>query len=149
VMIFESEETLTYDDVLLVPGFSDVVPSEVDLSSEFARGLTLNLPIISAAMDTVTENQMARVLAQNGGLGIIHKNLTPEEQAHQVELVKKYESGMITDPITLEPDLKLQDALDLMKRYSISGVPITKDGVLVGILTNRDLRFETDLSQPI
>src|SRR5690606_40888085 len=102
-MIFESEETLTYDDVLLVPRYSEVVPSEVELASEFARGLTLNLPIVSAAMDTVTENQMARVLAQNGGLGIIHKNLAPEEQAHQVELVKKYESGMITDPSTIYP----------------------------------------------
>lgn len=148
-MIFDGPETLTYDDVLLVPGYSEVILSQVDLSSHFARDLTLKLPILSAAMDTVTESHMARVLAQHGGLGVIHKNLTPQEQAHEVDLVKKYESGMITEPITMEPEQKLQEALELMRRYSISGVPIVSRGKLVGILTNRDLRFETDLEQPI
>ena len=148
-MIFDSSESLTYDDVLLVPGYSEVVLSQVNLESFFARDLSLQMPILSAAMDTVTESQMARVLAQNGGLGIIHKNLTPEQQAHEVEIVKKYESGMIMDPITLGPEQKLVDALELMRRYSISGVPITVEGKLVGILTNRDLRFATDLNQPV
>lgn len=140
---------LTFDDVLLIPQYSEVVPTEISPRSEFARGRFLNSPIISAAMDTVTENKMARIMAQQGGLGIIHKNLTVEEQAFEVEKVKKYESGMIMDPITLGPDRKVSAALELMRRYSISGVPITVDGVLVGILTNRDLRFETNLDQPI
>lgn len=140
---------LTFDDILLIPQYSEVVPTEISPRSEFARGLYLNCPIISAAMDTVTENKMARVMAQQGGLGIIHKNLSVEQQAHEVEKVKKYESGMIMDPITLGPDRKVSEALEIMRKYSISGVPITVDGVLVGILTNRDLRFETNLEQPI
>lgn len=140
---------LTFDDILLVPQYSEIVPTEISPKSEFARGKFLNSPIISAAMDTVTENRMARIMAQQGGLGIIHKNLTVEAQAFEVEKVKKYESGMIMDPITLEPHRKVSDALDLMRKYSISGVPITVDGTLVGILTNRDLRFETNLEQPV
>ncbi|MGE0632933.1 MAG: IMP dehydrogenase [Pseudobdellovibrionaceae bacterium] len=140
---------LTFDDILLLPQYSDVVPSEVSTQSFFARDRYLNSPIISAAMDTVTENKVARVLAQNGGLGIIHKNLPIEAQAHEVEKVKKYESGMIMDPITLGPNRMVSEALELMARYSISGVPITVDGKLVGILTNRDLRFETNVNQPI
>ncbi len=140
---------LTFDDILLVPQYSEIVPTEISPRSEFARGLYLNCPIISAAMDTVTENKMARVMAQQGGLGIIHKNLPIEQQAHEVEKVKKYESGMIMDPITLGPDRKVSEALEIMRKYSISGVPITVDGVLVGILTNRDLRFETNLEQPV
>lgn len=140
---------LTFDDILLVPQYSEVVPTEISPRSEFARGRYLNCPIISAAMDTVTENKMARVMAQQGGLGIIHKNLPIEQQAHEVEKVKKYESGMIMDPITLGPERKVSEALEIMRKYSISGVPITVDGVLVGILTNRDLRFETNLDQPI
>ncbi|MDW8189391.1 MAG: IMP dehydrogenase [Pseudobdellovibrionaceae bacterium] len=143
-------ETLTYDDVLLVPAYSEVLPSAVSTRVPFARGVYLETPIISAAMDTVTESRLARVMAQLGGLGIIHKNLTIEEQALEVEKVKKYESGMITDPITLPPEAKVSQALELMKKYSISGVPVVKsDGQLVGILTNRDLRFETNLDQPI
>ena len=143
------EYALTFDDILLVPQYSEVVPTEISPRSEFARNIVLNAPILSAAMDTVTENKMARVMAQQGGLGIIHKNLTVDGQALEAEKVKKYESGMITDPITLGPDRKVKDALELMKRYSISGVPITVDGKLVGILTNRDLRFETNVEQLI
>ncbi len=140
---------LTFDDILLVPQFSEIVPSQVASESYFARDVILKMPIISAAMDTVTENKIARVMAQQGGLGIIHKNLSIEAQTLEVEKVKKYESGMILEPITLGPDNKVRDALDLMKKYSISGVPITVDGVLVGILTNRDLRFEKNYDQPI
>ena len=140
---------LTFDDILLVPQYSEIVPTEISPKSEFARGRVLSSPIISAAMDTVTENKMARVMAQQGGLGIIHKNLTVEAQATEVEKVKKYESGMIMDPITLEPQQKVSMALEIMRKYSISGVPITVDGVLVGVLTNRDLRFETNVDQPI
>ncbi|MBX3040251.1 MAG: IMP dehydrogenase [Bdellovibrionaceae bacterium] len=140
---------LTYDDILLLPQYSEIVPSEVIPRSFFARTLHLNTPILSAAMDTVTENRIARIMAQMGGLGIIHKNLDIERQALEVEKVKKYESGMIMDPITLGPDELVSTALEIMAKYSISGVPITVDGVLVGILTNRDLRFETNVSQPI
>ena len=142
-------ESLTFDDILLIPQYSEVIPSEISVASEFARGIKLSTPLISSAMDTVTENRMARVMAQGGGLGIIHKNMTTEEQAFQVEKVKKYESGMIIDPITLGPDQSVREALDLMAKFSISGVPITVKGKLVGILTNRDLRFETNFTQPI
>jgi IMP dehydrogenase len=140
---------LTFDDILLVPQYSDVVPSSVTTSTFFARETTLNIPIISSPMDTVTENKIARRMAQNGGLGIIHKNLTIEQQVTEVDKVKKYESGMITDPITLGPHAMVYEAAELMRRYSISGVPITVNGKLVGILTNRDLRFETNLNQPV
>lgn len=140
---------LTYDDILLIPQYSEIIPSDVTPRSGFARGHFLNTPIISAAMDTVTENRVARIMAQMGGLGIIHKNMDIEKQAFEVEKVKKYESGMILDPITLGPEQMLQEALDVMAKYSISGVPITVDKVLVGILTNRDLRFETNVNQPI
>lgn len=143
------ELALTFDDVLLVPQYSEVVPSEVSTATEFARGKRLNIPVISAAMDTVTENRIARIMAQMGGLGVIHKNLTIEDQALEVEKVKKYESGMITDPITLPPDALVAEAVALMSKYSISGVPVTVKKKLVGILTNRDLRFETNLDQPI
>ncbi len=145
----EVRMALTFDDILLVPQYSEIVPSEVTTETEFARGIFLKSPILSAAMDTVTENRVARVMAQNGGLGVIHKNMPIVDQAFQVEKVKKYESGMITEPITLGPDESVSFALELMKKYSISGVPITIEGKLVGILTNRDLRFETNLSQPI
>ncbi len=144
-----NEEALTYDDILLIPQYSEIVPSEISTRSFFARDIYLNTPLITAAMDTVTENRMARVLAQLGGLGIIHKNLSIEKQAFEVEKVKKYESGMITDPITLRPDATVEEAINLMAQYSISGVPITEGVKLVGILTNRDLRFETNLSQPV
>ena len=143
------EYALTFDDVLLIPRYSEIVPSEVSTTVEFARGQKLQIPILSAAMDTVTENRIARIMAQLGGLGIIHKNFSAEEQALEVEKVKKYESGMITDPITLSPDASVTEAMGLMKKYSISGVPATVNGKLVGILTNRDLRFERKLDQPI
>jgi IMP dehydrogenase len=139
----------TFDDILLIPQYSDVVPTEVSAESFFARDVKLKMPILSAAMDTVTEHKIAQIMAQMGGLGIIHKNLDIEAQAFEVERVKKYESGMILEPITLSPEHKVSDALDLMRKYSISGVPITTNGKLVGILTNRDLRFETNTSQPI
>ena len=140
---------LTFDDILLVPQFSEVVPSEISTKSFFARNIHLNVPILSAAMDTVTENKMARIVAQQGGLGIIHKNMPIEAQAFEVERVKKYESGMILEPVTLPPTTKVAAALEMMRKYSISGFPVTVDGKLVGILTNRDLRFETNLDQPI
>lgn len=145
----EFELALTFDDILLVPQYSEIVPTEIIPRTFFARNLFLNSPIISAAMDTVTENKIARIMAQNGGFGIIHKNLNIAAQAFEVEKVKKYESGMIQDPITLSPDHYVSEALQIMSRYSISGVPITTQGKLVGILTNRDLRFETNVNQPI
>jgi IMP dehydrogenase len=143
------EMALTFDDILLIPQYSEIVPTQVSAKSFFARDITLTMPILSAAMDTVTESAMAKTMAQQGGFGVIHKNLSIEKQAFQVEKVKKYESGMITEPITLSPDLKVSAALDLMKKYSISGVPITVNKKLVGILTNRDLRFETNVEQLI
>lgn len=143
------ELALTFDDILLVPQYSEVVPTDVIPKTFFAQNLYLNTPLISAAMDTVTENKIARIMAQNGGLGILHKNMTIENQAFEVEKVKKYESGMIQDPITLSPDHYVSEALQIMSKYSISGVPITVQGKLVGILTNRDLRFETNENQPI
>lgn len=146
---FEVEMALTFDDILLLPQYSEIVPSEISTDTFFARDIILKMPILSAAMDTVTESKMAQVMAQQGGLGIIHKNMTIEEQALEVERVKKYESGMILDPITLSPEHRVADALVLMSKYSISGVPITREGKLVGILTNRDLRFETNVEQPI
>ncbi|ASD63653.1 IMP dehydrogenase [Bdellovibrio bacteriovorus] len=140
---------LTFDDILLLPQYSEITPTDVVPRSVFARGKYLNTPIISAAMDTVTENRIARVMAQHGGLGIIHKNLDIDKQALEVEKVKKYESGMIMDPITLGPDHLVEEAVALMEKYSISGVPVTVNGELVGILTNRDLRFEENFNQPI
>ena len=141
---------LTFEDILLVPQYSEILPTEVSTRCFFARDVYLETPILSAAMDRVTESKVAQVLAQMGGLGIIHKNLSIEEQAFEVEKVKKYESGMILSPITLPPEEKIQTALNLMKKYSISGIPITnKEGLLIGILTNRDLRFKEDLDLPI
>lgn len=135
-------DALTFDDVLLVPAKSSVLPREVDTKTRLTRGITLNIPIISAAMDTVTEAGMAIALAREGGIGIIHKNMTIEQHAAQIDRVKRSESGMIMNPITLTPDKKISDCKELMHKYSISGVPIVDEGKLVGILTNRDLRFE-------
>src|SRR5262245_54409438 len=144
---------LTFDDVLLVPRHSDVLPAQVDVSSRLTKRIRLNVPLVSAAMDTVTESALAIAMAQHGGFGVIHKNLSIEEQASEVDRVKRSESGMIVNPITLSPANRIYEALDLMKKFSISGVPITddgsKEGRLVGILTNRDLRFETNVSRPI
>jgi len=145
-----AREALTFDDVLLVPGYTETLPSDVDISVQLCEGLHLNVPILSAAMDTVTESELAIAIARQGGLGILHRNLTPYEQAEEIDKVKRSESGMIVDPITLRPDATLADAETLMKRYKISGVPITDDtGVLVGILTNRDVRFATDAARPV
>lgn len=143
------QEGLTFDDVLLVPAHSTVLPKEVDLTTQLTAKIQLNVPLLSAAMDTVTEARAAIGMAREGGLGIVHKNMSPTEQAIEVDQVKKSESGMIVDPITMRPEQKIFEALELMEKYRISGVPITKDGKLVGILTNRDLRFETQLEQPI
>jgi IMP dehydrogenase len=142
-------EALTFDDVLLLPAQSDVLPATVDLSTYLTRGIKLNIPLLSAAMDTVTEAYTAIAMAREGGIGIIHKNMPPEAQAVEVDKVKKSESGMIVDPITMRPDQPIGEALKLMMHYRISGVPITVDGKLIGILTNRDLRFETDMNKPI
>jgi IMP dehydrogenase len=140
------QEALTFDDVLLVPSYSAVVPRDIDTSTRLTSKITLHIPILSAAMDTVTEADMAIAMARAGGIGVVHKNLPPKEQASEVERVKRSESGMITKPITLEPDRPIDEALALMSHYRISGVPITKDDKLVGILTNRDLRFVEDTS---
>ena len=146
---FPVPEALTFDDVLLLPARSDVVPANANTQTRLTRNITLNIPVVSAAMDTVTESRMAIALAQQGGLGIVHRNLTIEQQASEVDKVKRSESGMIVDPITMSPDEKISDALEVMRRYRISGVPITKNKKLVGILTNRDLRFETRTDIPI
>ncbi|MFC0218177.1 IMP dehydrogenase [Pseudochelatococcus lubricantis] len=148
-------EALTFDDVLLQPGHSEVMPGQVDLRTALTRSISLNLPIIASAMDTVTEARMAIAMAQSGGLGVIHRNLTPELQADQVRLVKKYESGMVVNPVTIHPDETLSDALTLMKTHSISGIPVVErgagghNGKLVGILTNRDVRFATSPEQRV
>ncbi len=139
------EEALTFDDVILTPCYSEVLPSDVDVSTYLTREIRLNLPLVSAAMDTVTESEMAISLARQGGIGIIHRNLSIKQQAREVDRVKRSESGMIVDPITVTPDQKISDALEIMKKYHISGVPVTINGYLKGILTNRDLRFVENL----
>src|SRR5437660_11207851 len=147
------QTALTFDDILLVPQHSTVLPYQVDVSTNFTRNIRLNVPLVSAAMDTVTESGLAIAMAQHGGLGVIHKNLSIDEQASEVDRVKRSESGMIVNPITLAPTNRIHEALELMKKFSISGVPITEDGSkegrLCGILTNRDLRFETNVNRPI
>lgn len=143
-------EGLTFDDVLLIPGKSDVLPHDVDTSTQLTKNIRLNIPLVSAAMDTVTEARLAVALAQEGGIGVIHKNLTVEDQAAEVEKVKRSESGMIVDPVTLNPDALIQEALEIMQKYRISGVPIVDEQIrLVGILTNRDLRFEKNVSRKV
>jgi len=142
-------EGLTFDDILLLPARSDVVPAETDTRTWVTRKIGLNIPIVSAAMDTVTESHLAIALAQQGGIGIIHRNMSIERQAEEVDRVKRSESGMIVDPVTIDPEQKISDALTVMKRYRISGVPVTKGGKLVGILTNRDLRFESRYDLPV
>jgi len=140
---------LSYDDILLVPQYSEVTPAEVDVSTRLTEKIKLNIPLISAAMDTVTEHRMAIALAQAGGLGIIHRNIPIEVQAEEVRKVKRHEAGMISDPITISPDATVRQALEIMRSRSISGLPVVKDEKLVGIITNRDLRFEKDLSRPV
>src|SRR5947209_12636726 len=142
-------EGLTFDDVLIVPAASSVLPREVSTQTRLTRTITINIPIISAAMDTVTEARLAIALAREGGMGVIHRNLSIDDQAQEVDKVKRSESGMITDPITLGPTALLSEALAAMKRFHISGIPITEHGKLVGILTNRDIRFETSFDRPV
>src|SRR5438034_6330816 len=142
-------EALTFDDVLLVPRLSAVHPRDVALQSRLSRRIRLNIPIVSAAMDTVTESELAIALAREGGIGVIHKNLSIPDQCAQVDRVKRSESGMIVDPVTLPPTATLGDAQAIMARFHISGVPITEGGRLVGILTNRDLRFQTRMGRPV
>ncbi|VAW51473.1 Inosine-5'-monophosphate dehydrogenase / CBS domain [hydrothermal vent metagenome] len=143
------EEALTFDDVLLVPAHSVMMPKDVSLQTKVTREISLNIPLLSAAMDTVTESRLAIALAQEGGMGIVHKNLTPEQQAAEVNTVKKYESGVITEPVTVTPDIKVRDVMALRERYKISGMPVVKDGELIGLVTSRDVRFETDLNKPV
>src|SRR6201997_975982 len=146
---FPVPEALTFDDVLLLPARSDVIPAQASTQTQLTRNISLNIPVVSAAMDTVTESHMAIALAQQGGLGIIHRNLSIEQQANEVDKVKRSESGMIVDPVTMSATDRVSDALEVMRKYKISGVPITDHGKLVGILTNRDLRFETRFDIPI
>ncbi|HEX8352633.1 MAG TPA: IMP dehydrogenase [Pyrinomonadaceae bacterium] len=146
----DMQEGLTFDDVLLVPARSEVLPAETDTSTRFTRGITLRIPLCSAAMDTVTESRLAIAIAQQGGIGVIHKNFPVERQAEEVDRVKRSESGMIVDPVTIRPDRPVREALAVMERYKISGVPVVdEDGHLVGIITNRDLRFETRFDIPV
>ncbi len=143
------QEALTFDDVLLAPDYSEVLPREVSLATLAVRGLELDIPVLSAAMDTVTESALAIALAQEGGLGVIHKNMTPECQAQQVGAVKKYASGVVSDPITVSPDRTVREVLEITRRNNISGLPVEEQGRLMGIVTNRDLRFETRLGRPV
>jgi len=143
-------EGLTYDDVLLVPNYSEVMPREVDTSSFFSRNIKINIPIVTAAMDTVTDSKMAIAIAQEGGIGVLHKNMSINDQAMEVKKVKRAESGMILDPITVNEDAIVIDAISLMKENGIGGIPvINQNNQLVGIVTNRDLRFERDLGRPV
>ena len=144
-----SEQALTFDDVLLVPAHSEVLPKEVDLTTQLTRDITLNIPILSAAMDTVTEAGLAIALAQEGGMGVIHKNMSAQAQAKQVRLVKKFESGVIADPISVSPDTSIEEVLRITQKYNISGVPVVDGESLEGIVTSRDLRFETHYDQPV
>ncbi len=144
-----AKEALTFDDVLLQPDYSDVLPREVDLRTHLTSGIRLNIPLISAAMDTVTEARLAIALAQEGGIGIIHRNMTIEQQAHEVLLVKKFESGIVRDPITVSPEMSIREVIDLTKAMKISGVPVVEGKQTVGIVTHRDLRFETNLDAPV
>ncbi len=148
-MLRINQEALTFDDVLLLPAHSTVLPKQVDLTTRVTRDITLNIPVLSAAMDTVTEARLAITLAQEGGMGIIHKNMTPDEQAAQVRMVKKYESGVIRDPISVAPDTSIAEVLELTRYHNISGVPVVEGEALVGIVTSRDLRFETRLDAPV
>ena len=144
-----AKEGLTFDDVLLVPQKSDVLPKDIDVSTQLTKKIRLNIPLMSAAMDTVTESRLAIAIAREGGIGIIHKNMSIEDQATEVDRVKRSEHGVIVDPFFLSPEHYIYEAMELMAKYRISGVPITEEGKLVGILTNRDLRFETNYNKKI
>jgi IMP dehydrogenase len=144
-----AKKALTFDDVLLVPAYSDILPRDTSLRTRFSRDITLNIPLISAAMDTVTESRLAIAIAQEGGIGVVHKNLSPARQAEEVARVKRYETGVLSDPITIDPDMKVLDVIKLTQRHRISGLPVVRGGQVVGIVTNRDLRFETRLDEPV
>ncbi|MEF8792914.1 IMP dehydrogenase [Thiohalorhabdus sp.] len=148
-MRLRTQTALTFDDVLLLPAYSDVLPKDADLASRITRNIRLNLPLVSAAMDTVTEGRAAITVAQEGGIGVIHRNMTAAEHAAEVQKVKKFESGVIKDPVTIVPDAPLNEAVDLMREHRITGIPVTEGDRLVGILTNRDLRFESGLDRPV
>ena len=143
------DEAFSFDDVLVLPGYSDILPRDVNVSTKLTKNLKLNIPIVSAAMDTVTEARTSISMAREGGIGFIHRNMSIKSQAIEVDKVKKSESGMIVDPVTSHPDQQVQEVLKLMEEYRISGVPVTKGDQLVGIVTNRDLRFETDLEKKV
>ena len=143
------QKALTFDDVLLVPAYSAVLPRDVQLTTKLSRNIPLNIPLVSSAMDTVTEAQLAIALAQEGGIGIVHKNLSPKEQAAQVARVKRHEAGVLRDPITVTQDMTVRDAIELQRANKISGLPVVEGRKVVGIVTNRDLRFETQLDAPI
>jgi IMP dehydrogenase len=142
-------KALTFDDVLLKPAYSEVLPKDTSLKTRFTRDIALNIPLLSAAMDTVTEARLAIVMAQEGGIGVIHKNMSPAEQALEVSRVKRYESGIVSDPITIDPDMSIRDVLALTQQHRISGLPVVRDGAVIGIVTNRDLRFEDRLDEPV
>lgn len=148
-MLRVTEEALTFDDVLLLPGYSEVVAKDVSLTTQLSRNITLNIPLVSAAMDTVTESRLAIAMAQEGGIGIIHKSMSIEQQAQEVRAVKKHESGVVTDPITIDADAPIKELLEIKKKHKISGLPVLKNGDLVGIVTNRDVRYQVDLNDSI
>lgn len=144
-----THKTLTFDDVLLVPSHSNILPRDAILRTQLSRNITLNIPLVSAAMDTVTEARLAIALAQEGGIGIVHKNMTAKAQALEVSKVKRFESGVVKDPITVTPDMTVRDVFNLTGQHSISGLPVVQGKLVVGIVTNRDLRFESNLDQPV
>ena len=144
-----AKKALTFDDVLLVPAYSDILPRDTSLRTRFSRDITLNIPLVSAAMDTVTESRLAIAIAQEGGIGVVHKNLSPARQAEEVARVKRYETGVLSDPITIDPDMKVLDVIKLTQQHRISGLPVVRGGQVVGIVTNRDLRFETRMDEPV
>jgi IMP dehydrogenase len=144
-----AKKALTFDDVLLVPAYSDILPRDTSLRTRFSRDISLNIPLVSAAMDTVTESRLAIAIAQEGGIGVVHKNLSPARQAEEVARVKRYETGVLSDPITIDPDMRVFDVIKLTQQHRISGLPVVRDGAVVGIVTNRDLRFETRLDEPV
>jgi IMP dehydrogenase len=144
-----AKKALTFDDVLLVPAYSDILPRDTSLRTRFSRDISLNIPLVSAAMDTVTEARLAIAIAQEGGIGVVHKNLSPARQAEEVARVKRYETGVLSDPITIDPDMRVFDVIKLTQQHRISGLPVVRDGAVVGIVTNRDLRFETRLDEPV
>ena len=148
-MLRVTNEALTFDDILLVPAYSEVLPKNVSLKTQLTKKITLNIPLLSAAMDTVTEARLAIALAQEGGLGIIHKNMTAEQQAQQVKIVKKFESGVVKDPYTISPETTIRELLSISKSHGISGMPVVEGKQLVGIVTSRDIRFEQILDKPV